>query len=65
MLPGKAKGPLPPQQAFFLFGGCLRKERFFRHTAQERRERDTQPPGCNPHEVTAQALGRGRTLAIR
>ena len=44
MLPGKAKGPLPPQQAFFLFGGCLRKERFFRHTAQERRDNTPPPP---------------------
>ena len=42
--PVKAKGPLPPQQAFFLFGGCLRKERFFRHTAQERRDNTPPPP---------------------
>ena len=44
MPPGKRKGPLPPQQALFLFGGCLRKERFFRHTAQERRDNTPPPP---------------------
>ena len=44
MPPGKRKGPLPPQQAFFLFGGCLRKERFFRHTAQGQRKCSTPPP---------------------
>ena len=44
MPPGKRKGPLPPQQALFLFGGCSRKGRFFRHTAQGQRKCSTPPP---------------------
>ena len=44
MPPGKRNGPLPPQQALFLFGGSYAKSAFFRHTAQERRDNTPPPP---------------------